>query len=398
MKFNVISSPKWFWDYKDNNKMDFELSDEQTLLKDSVERFVKDNYSPESRAKLADTELGFSKDHWKKMAELGWLGLPFSEDVGGFGGTAVETAIMMENMGSGLVLEPFLSTVVMGGGLVAEAGSQSQIEAIIPEVIEGNMMLAFAYAEPQSRFDLNDVETSATKSGDGYVLNGHKSVVYHAATADKIIVSARTGGGSRDEDGISLFVVDNDTSGLSRRDYRTIDGQRASDIKLDDVKVGSDALLGKEGGALPAIKNVVDRTIAALCAEAVGAMRTANNITNEYIKERKQFGTPIGKFQVLQHRMVDMYMEAEQSKSMSDMLAMKLELDDEGERRKAVSAAKAQIGQASKFIGEQSIQLHGGMGMTDEYSIGHYFKRLTTIEMLFGNTDYHFKQYAALAS
>lgn len=378
--------------------MDFELSDEQNMLKDSVERFVKDNYSAEARAKLADTELGFSRDHWKKMAELGWLGLPFPEEVGGFGGTAVETAIMMENMGSGLVLEPFLSTVILGGGLVAEAGNEAQIEAIIPEVIEGNMMLAFAYAEPQSRFDLNDVETTATKSGDGYVLSGHKSVVYHGTTADKIIVSARTSGGSRDENGISLFVVDNNSDGVSRRDYRTIDGQRAADIKLENVKVGADALLGEEGAAFPVIEKVVDQAIAALCAEAVGAMQAANNITNEYLKERKQFGTPIGKFQVLQHRMVDMYMEAEQSKSMSDMVAMKLELDDETERRKAVAAAKAQVGQAAKFVGQQSIQLHGGMGMTDEYSIGHYFKRLTTLEMLFGNTDYHFKKYAALAS
>ncbi|MBO0332284.1 acyl-CoA dehydrogenase family protein [Sneathiella sp. CAU 1612] len=378
--------------------MDFELSDEQNMLKNSVERFVKDNYSAEARAKLADTELGFSRDHWKTMAELGWLGMPFPEEVGGFGGTAVETAIMMENMGNGLVLEPFLSTVILGGGLVAEAGSEAQIEAIIPEVIEGNMMLAFAYAEPQSRFDLNDVETTATKSGDGYVLNGHKAVVYHGTTADKIIVSARTSGDSRDEDGISLFLVDNNSDGVSRRDYRTIDGQRAADIEFENVKVGADALLGKEGGAFPVIEKIVDRAIAALCAEAVGAMQAANNITNEYLKERKQFGTPIGKFQVLQHRMVDMYMEAEQSKSMSDMVAMKLDLDDETERRKAVAAAKAQIGQAAKFVGQQSIQLHGGMGMTDEYSIGHYFKRLTTIEMLFGNTDHHFKKYAALSS
>ena len=378
--------------------MDFELSDEQNLLKDSVERFVKDNYSSDARAKLANTELGFSRDHWKKMAELGWLGLPFSEEVGGFGGTAVETMIMMESMGRGLVLEPFVSTVILGGGLVAEAGSPAQIEAIIPEVIEGNMMLAFAYAEPQSRFNLNDVETTASKSGDGYVLNGHKSVVYHGTTADKIIVSARTSGNSRDEAGISLFIVDNNASGLSRRDYRTIDGQRAADIMLENVAVGADALLGKEGAAFPVIEKVTDYAIAALCAEAVGAMQAANEITNEYMKQRKQFGTPIGKFQVLQHRMVDMYMEAEQSKSMSDMVAMKLDLGDELERRKAVAAAKAQVGQASKFVGQQSIQLHGGMGMTDEYSIGHYFKRLTTIEMLFGNTDYHFKRFAALSS
>ncbi|WP_334128204.1 acyl-CoA dehydrogenase family protein [Sneathiella sp.] len=377
--------------------MDFELSDEQNLLKDSVERFVKDNYSAEARAKLVETDSGFSRDHWKKMAELGWLGLPFSESVGGFGGTAIETMIMMESMGRGLVLEPFLTTVVMGGGLVAEAGSEAQIEAIIPEVIEGNMLLAFAYAEPQSRFDLHDVETTATKSGDGYILNGHKSVVYHGTTADKIIVSARTSGNARDKDGISLFIVDNNVAGLSRRDYRTVDGQRAADILFNNVKVGADALLGAEGKAYPVIEKIADRTTAALCAEAVGVMQAAIDITNGYIKERKQFGTPIGKFQVLQHRMVDMHMEAEQAKSMSDMVAMKLELDDVEDCRKSIAAAKAKIGQGAKFVGEQSIQLHGGMGMTDEYSIGHYFKRLMTIEMLFGNTDYHFKRYAAMA-
>ncbi|PHQ71345.1 MAG: pimeloyl-CoA dehydrogenase small subunit [Sneathiella sp.] len=378
--------------------MDFELSDEQNMLKDSVERFVLDNYSMDARAKLANTELGFSRDHWKTMAELGWLGMPFAEEVGGFGGSAVDVMIMMESMGRGLVLEPFLSTVILGGGLVAEAGSPAQIESILPQVIEGNMMLAFAYAEPQSRFNLNDVQTAASKSGDGYVLNGHKAVVYHGETADKIIVSARTSGNSQDEAGISLFVVDAKANGLSRRGYRTVDGQRAADIMLENVTVAADALLGAEGGAYPTIEKIVERAIAALCAEAVGAMQAANEITNEYLKERKQFGVPIGKFQVLQHRMVDMYMEAEQSKSMSDMVAMKLSMDDAKERQKAVSAAKAQIGQASKFVGQQSIQLHGGMGMTDEYSIGHYFKRLTTIEMLFGNTDYHFKKFAALSS
>ncbi|WP_169543240.1 acyl-CoA dehydrogenase family protein [Sneathiella aquimaris] len=375
--------------------MDFELSDEQSLLKDSVDRFVQDNYSPEARMKLAETDLGYSLEHWKTMAELGWLGMPFSEDVGGFGGNAVETMIMMESMGSGLVLEPFFSTVILGGGLVVEAGSNEQIEAIIPSVIEGELMLAFAYAEKQSRFNLNDVETTATKSGNEYVLNGHKAVVYHGATADKLIVSARTSGDSRDADGISLFVVDKAAAGLDIQGYRTVDGLRAADVHFDGVK--AEALLGEEGKAFPVIEKIVDRAIGALCAEAVGAMAAANEITNEYLKTRKQFGTPIGKFQVLQHRMVDMYMEAEQSKSMSDMVAMKLDLGYDLDTKKAVSATKAQIGKAAKFIGQQSVQLHGGMGMTDEYSIGHYFKRLSTLEMLFGNTDYHLSRYSDLS-
>lgn len=377
--------------------MDFELSEEQSLLKDSVDRFVKENYSADARIKLSETDLGFSRDHWRQMAELGWLGMPFSEEVGGFGGSAVDTMVMMESIGRGLVLEPFLATVILGGGLVAAAGNEAQIEAIIPAVIEGNMMLAFGYAEAQSRFNLNDVETSATKSGDGYVLNGHKAVVYHGGCADKIIISARTSGNSRDAEGISLFIVDKSASGLDVRNYRTVDGQQAADISLQNVTVGSDALLGTEGGASPVIEKVVDTAIGALCAEAVGAMAAANEITNEYLKERKQFGVAIGKFQVLQHRMVDMYMEAEQSKSMSDMVAMKLDLGYEVDTKKAVSATKAQIGKAAKFVGQQSVQLHGGMGMTDEYSIGHYFKRLSTIEMLFGNTDFHLNRYSNLS-
>jgi len=377
--------------------MDFELSEEQNLLKDSVDRFVKENYSPEARIKLSETDLGFSQGHWKQMAELGWLGMPFAEEVGGFGGSAVDTMVMMESIGRGLVLEPFLATVILGGGLVAAAGNEEQIESIIPAVIEGNMMLAFGYAEAQSRLNLNDVETSASKSGEGYVLNGHKAVVYHGGCADKVIISARTSGNSRDVEGISLFIVDKDASGLEIRSYRTVDGQQAADITLSNVTVGANALLGTEGGASPVIEKVVDKAIGALCAEAVGAMAAANEITNEYIKERKQFGVAIGKFQVLQHRMVDMYMEAEQSKSMADMVAMKLDLGYEVETKKAVSATKAQIGKAAKFVGQQSVQLHGGMGMTDEYSIGHYFKRLSTIEMLFGNTDYHLNRYSNLS-
>ncbi|MBL4906203.1 MAG: acyl-CoA dehydrogenase family protein [Sneathiella sp.] len=374
--------------------MDFELSEEQSLLKDSIDRFVLDHYSSEARIKLSETDLGFSRDHWKTMAELGWLGMPFSEEVGGFGGSPVETMIMMESMGKGLVLEPFFSTVILSGALVAEAGSPAQIEAIIPEVIEGNLMLAFGYAEAQSRFNLSDVETTATKSGDSYKINGHKAVVYHGGTADKIIVSARTSGNSRDEDGISLFIINNDAAGVDIQSYRTVDGQQAADIRLDNAE---GELLGKEGKAFPIIEKVTDNAIGALCAEAVGAMAAANEITNEYLKTRKQFGVAIGKFQVLQHRMVDMYMEAEQSKSMSDMVAMKLALGYEVDTKKAVSATKAQIGKAAKFVGQQSVQLHGGMGMTDEYSIGHYFKRLSTIEMLFGNTDYHLNRYSNLS-
>lgn len=375
--------------------MDFELSDEQNMLKDSVDRFVLDNYDSASRAKLAATELGYSADNWNMFAELGWLGMPFSEEDGGYGGTPVETAVMMECMGKGLVLEPFLSTVILGGGLIATAGNTAQKEEIIPAIIEGKMKLAFGYAEAQSRFNLSDVETTAVKSGDGYIINGHKAVVYHGTSADKVIISARTSGDTRDEDGVSLFIIDQDMAGMSRRDYPTVDASRAADFTFEDVSVPASCLLGEEGKAGPVIENVINTAISAICAEAVGAMQASNEITNEYIKTRKQFGVPIGKFQVLQHKMVDMFMEAEQSKSMSDMAAMKLQ-DAGDDAAKAVSATKAQIGAAAKFVGQNSIQLHGGMGMTDEYSIGHYFKRLTMIEMLFGNTDYHVKKFQQL--
>ena len=374
--------------------MDFNLSEEQQLLKDSVDRFVLDDYDFEKRRKTSNSDDGFSRDNWKTFAELGWLAVGLPEEYGGFGGP-VETMIVMEAIGRGLVTEPYLPTVILGAGLVAEAGTDAQKEAILGAVAEGSCMLAFGYAEPTSRFNLADVSTTAEKKGDGYVLNGHKSVVYGAAAADRIIVSARTSGGVRDNDGISLFIVDNNCKGLTRRDYPTADGLRASEVEMDNVEVGADALLGTEGAALPVIEKVVDQGIAALCAEAVGCMEMLKDETNEYLKTRKQFGVPIGKFQVLQHRMVDCFIELEQSRSMTYMVTLKLD-EDEKERRKAASSAKAQIGKGGVFIGAQSVQMHGGMGMTDELKISHYYKRLMQIDTMFGNRDWHLKQFAAL--
>ena len=375
--------------------MDFDLSEEQTMLKDSVERLLKDQYDFEARGKYRAGESGFSEKMWNQYAELGLLALPFAEEDGGIGGGATETMIVMEAIGRGLVTEPYLPTVVLGAGLVAEAGNDAQKEAILGAVAEGSCMLAFGYAEPTSRFNLADVTTKAEKKGDGYVLNGHKSVVYGAAAADKIIVSARTSGDVRDRDGISLFIIDNNTAGLTRRDYPTADGLRASEVVLENVEVGADALLGAEGAALPVIEKVVDQGIAALCAEAVGCMEMLKDETNEYLKTRKQFGVPIGKFQVLQHRMVDCFIELEQSRSMTYMVTLKLD-EEEKERRKAASTAKAQIGKGGVFIGAQSVQMHGGMGMTDELKISHYYKRLMQIDTMFGNRDWHLKQFAAL--
>jgi alkylation response protein AidB-like acyl-CoA dehydrogenase len=331
------------------------------------------------------------------MAELGWLGVSLPEDFGGIGGGPVDTMVIMEGIGTGLVVEPFLSSVVLGGNFLLEAGSDAQKSELLPQLAGGELMLAFAFAERQSRFDLADVELKAEKSGSGYTLNGHKGVVLQAASADKIIVTARTSGGSREEKGITLFLVDNNAKGLSRRDYPTVDGLRASELTFDNVSVGADAVLGEVDNAMPVVDMVVGKGIAALTAEAVGCMKVLHETTNEYLKTRKQFGAPLSKFQVLQHRMVDMFMEYEQARSMCYMVTLKCEDPDPVERAKAVSAAKVQIGKSGRFVGQQSVQLHGGMGMTDELNVGHYFKRLTMIDTMFGNKDYHLRRFAQLS-
>ncbi len=374
--------------------MDFTFSEEQILLRNSVQRFIQDRYSFESRKAIVASESGWSRENWRAFAELGLLAAPFAEEYGGFGGGAIETMIIMEEFGKGLVVEPYLQTVVLCGGLLDLGGSAAQKAAHLPKIASGELIMAMAYAEPQGRFNLADIVTRAEKTGGGYVINGHKAVVAAAPWADKFLVTARTSGAQRDKAGVSVFLVNKNAPGVSTRDYPTIDAQRASEITFDNVSVNHNALIGHEGAALPVIEAAVDRAIAAVCAEAVGCMRVLNAATVEYCKTRKQFGQPISNFQVLQHRMVDMFMECEQSISMTYMVNMKL---DEGERErvKAASAAKAQIGKAGRFVGQQAIQLHGGMGMTDELNIGHYFKRLTMIDALFGNVDYQLKRFAA---
>ena len=376
--------------------MDFSLSQEQQLLKDSVERFVREKYEFEARCKLVATSEGYSQENWSMMAELGWLAVGFPEDHGGFGGGPVETMIIMEAVGQGLVLEPYLPSIVLGGNLVALGGSEEQKNALLPALGEGNLKLAFAYAERQARFDLFDVETTAKKDGGGYVINGEKGVVFHAATADKIIVSARTAGDSRDENGITLFIVDADAKGLTRRDYGTNDGGQASEVAFENVAVDADAVIGDVDGGYPTIEQVVELAIGALCAEAVGCMDYLKDATNEYLKTREQFGRPLGSFQVLQHRMVDMFINCEEARSLTYVAAARLGDDDAMARAKAIAAAKVQIGKSGKFVGQQTIQLHGGMGMTDELSVGHYFKRLTMIELTFGDQAHHLKRYMAM--
>ena len=376
--------------------MDFSLTEEQQLLKDSVDRFVRENYEFESRRKLVKTNEGYSEEYWKQMAELGWLGVALPEEYGGIGGGATEIMVIMEGFGRGLVLEPFFPTVVLGGNLILHGGSDAQKQELLPKVADGSLKLAFAYAERQARFDLFDVETKAEKSGSGYAINGAKGVVFGGGAADKIVVSARTSGKARGENGITLFLVDADAKGVSRRDYLTNDGMRASEVAFDNVTVGADAVLGTVGQGFPIVERVAELAVSALCAEAVGCLDVLKEETNEYLKTRKQFGQPIGKFQVLQHRMVDMLINCEEARSMCYVATAMMDSDDAAERARSVAAAKAQIGKSARFVGQNAIQLHGGMGMTDELKVGHYFKRVTMIDLTFGDRDHHTKRFAAM--
>lgn len=376
--------------------MDFKLNEEQRLLQDSVGRFVTDEYMIEKRREYAKAVEGFSRDNWRKLAELGLLGLPLPEAHGGSGGSAVDIMVVMEQFGRGLVIEPYLASVLLGGGLIQRAGSDRQCRDLLPALTEGRLLLAFAHGEPQARYTLSDVQTTAQRDGAGFILSGRKSVVVHGDSADKLIVSTRTSGAPRDIHGISLFIVDKGLAGLTVRGSPTIDGLRSAEISLNGVRVGADAVLGSLDGAFPAIERTIDTATAALCAEAVGAMSALNEMTLDYLKTRQQFGAPIGRNQALQHRMVDMQIAFEQAKSMACFAAMMTDNADEDARRRAISAAKVQIGKSARFIGEQAIQLHGGIGMTDEYKAGHYFKRLTMINVMFGDVDHHLRRFTCL--
>jgi pimeloyl-CoA dehydrogenase small subunit len=374
--------------------MDFDLSDEQRLLQESLARLVTDEYGFERRLHYAKEPQGFSLERWAQYAELGLLGLPFTEAQGGSGGGAVETMIVMEAFGRGLVLEPYLATIVLGGSLLRFAGSAAQQQAMIPAIAAGKLRLAFAHTERQSRYDLADVATVAKPAGGGYVLDGHKGVVLHGDSADRLIVAARTSGGQRERSGISLFLVDRAAPGVAVQGYATVDGLRAAEITLRDVRVGPEALLGEKDHALPAIERAVDVAMAALAAEAVGAMSVLHELTVEYLKTRKQFGVAIGTFQALQHRAVDMLVALEQARSMAMLAAMVADVEDAADRRRTISAAKVQIGRSGRYVGQQAIQLHGGIGMTMEYQAGHYFKRVSMIDTLFGDADHHLKLVA----
>ena len=375
--------------------MDFTFNEEQTMIQDQVQQFVQKEYDWETRQELSNSDKGFGADNWKTFAELGWLGISISEENGGFGGSAIETMLIMEEFGKGLVVEPFLETIVMSSSVLDKHGNEKHKKEVLGSVISGELHLALAYAEPQSRFNLFDVVTEAKEDNNNFVINGFKSVVMNGPSANKFIISARTSGNQLDKTGISLFLVDSDADGLTKKDYKTVDGRRASDINFENVSIPKESLIGSLNEGLTILDEAIDTSILAISAEAVGAMEVLYKSTVEYTKTREQFGTPIGKFQVLQHRMVDMFMEYEQCKSLLYMATMK---NEEGapDAKKSISGLKYQVGKAGKFVGQQSVQLHGGMGVTDELNIGHYFKRLTTIGTIFGNADFHLKQYTSL--
>jgi pimeloyl-CoA dehydrogenase small subunit len=379
--------------------MDFELSAEQELLRDNVARLMKERYGFEARKTYQAAPQGWSEALWRDYAEMGLLGAPFSEADGGFGGGAVETMIVMEEFGKALALEPYLQTVVLCGALLKHGGGTERRAELIGAIAAGDLRLSFAHAEKQSGFDLSDVALSAAKEGAGrFVLNGEKTLVTQGDSADKFIVSARLRGARRDRDGIGLFLVDADAPGVSRRGYWTQDGQRAAEVAFADVRVAPHDVLGATEGASAIIERAVHETIAALCAEGVGAMSQALTMTVDYLKTRKQFGVSIGSFQALQHRAADMTVALEQARSMMYLATMMANDDDADERAKAMSAAKTQIGRSGKFVGQQAVQLHGGIGMTYEYKLGHLFKRLTMIDAAFGDADFHVRRLAERGS
>jgi alkylation response protein AidB-like acyl-CoA dehydrogenase len=373
--------------------MDFTYTETQDMVRDTLSRFLADTYDFDKRQKMISSDAGRDPGIWAALAtELGMLGAPFAEEHGGLGGGAIENALIMEELGKAIAIEPYLQTVVIGGGALKAAGG-AQADAHIPGIIGGETVIAFAYAEPQGRYDLANIRASARADGGGYVLNGHKSVVYCAPWATHLLVTARTGGGTRERAGVELFLIDAKSPGIVRRDYPTVDGNRASEIYFENVAMPGDALLP---GGIDLIERVVDEATVAVCAEATGVMEKLHAGTLDYSKQRQQFGQPIGRFQVLQHRMVDMFMEVEQARSMVLMGTLKLDLPAR-ERMAAVSQCKAKVSRGARFVGQNAIQTHGGIGITQELAIGHYFKRATMIEGQFGTADFHFDRFETLA-
>jgi alkylation response protein AidB-like acyl-CoA dehydrogenase len=375
--------------------MNFDRTEEAQQLAASIARFVQRDYDFDRRRKIIGSPEGFSRDAWKTIAELGLTGLCLPVDHGGFGGGAVDAMPVMEAIGEALIVEPYVATVGLGAQLIARGGNEAQKDRILPAVAAGELTLAFAQTEADARYDLSHVAMVATRRDGGYVVEGEKRVVLHGEHADLLVTSARTSGMVGDDEGLSLFVVDRKTPGVAIHGYRTLDGMRAADVVFNEVRVGDDALVGDAGNALPLIEAVIDFATALICAEAVGAIRYANEATLEYLKTRQQFGVPIGSFQALQHRMVDLFIEYEQVQSMASLACAAVDTAADGEARKrVVSAAKIRVADACRRVSQESVQLHGGMGMTDELKVSHTFRRLTMIAQQFGDADHHLKRFA----
>lgn len=378
--------------------MDFSLTETQSILRDAAQRLVREEYDFETRQKLIASNRDGNRDDtfWVQLAELGLLGIGIDDALGGTGGDFHDLSVVLEAFGSGLVAEPYIPTLVLGAGLICEAGSPDQKSSLLPGVVAGETKLAFAHGEFGARYDLTQVATTATADDNGYVIDGSKAVVWGGDQADVLIVSARTSGASGDAGGVSLFLVETNGAGEKKRPYPLVDDSGAADFSFDNVRVEKSALIGPEGTALPLIERAIDRAAAALCCDAVGTMTTLNEMTLDYLNTRNQFGRPIGKFQVLQHRLVDMTIAAEQAKSMAMIAANAADEDDATARIHGVSAAKAEIGKCAKIVGQGATQLHGGMGLTMEFSASHYFRRLTAFEQYFGDTDHHLERFAAV--
>jgi alkylation response protein AidB-like acyl-CoA dehydrogenase len=372
--------------------MNFDLTDDQKMLVETAASFAKKE-SPVTRLRsLRQDPLGFSKKVWRQMGELGWLGILFPEDLGGFGGQFIDAALVLEQFGATLVPEPYISSVVLGGTTILAAGTAEQHKRWLVPLIAGEITLALATTEPGSRYDVGAVQTRAVRDGEGYRIDGEKVFVLGGHAADAIVVSART------EAGVSLFVVDRETTGLTVQPVDTMDGHKAAMLRFEGVTIGADRLLGADGGAVPVLEATMDRAAAAACAEAVGITRTVLDMTVDYLKTREQFGVKIGVFQALQHRAVDMFVEVETCKSMAILAAMRADDPDPDGRAEAVSAAKVQLSRGGRFVTAQGIQLHGGIGCTDEHDVGLYFKRLQVLSMLFGDEELHVRRFAALPS
>ncbi len=377
--------------------MDLSVSEEQSAIRDVISRFIENEYDFEKRMSIAEGGSAFDSDVYNFFVEQGFTAIPFSEEDGGLNGGPVETMLIMKEIGRGLVLEPYLENVILAGGVLKRLATDDQKSKWLSNIINGELQSTLAFTEPQSRFNLNDVATVAKENGDKVIINGKKSFVLNGKEADIIIVPARTSGSQTETEGISLFVVESDLPGISKNNYKSVDGHSASEITFKNVEVNKDNLLGEIGKGYQTLESTIDDATLAVCAEATGIMKSLHDKTVEYSKNRVQFGVPIGGFQALQHRMVDTLMACEETESIL-LWALTTNQDDSSSLKKAISGLKYQIGTAGKHVGQEAVQLHGGMGISWELDIAHFFKRLSSIEILFGNADFHMKRFLMLSN